>query len=305
MLQKPLLLFKIFQQQEMKVSGFSFIRNAIRYDYPIAEAIRSIIPLCDDFYVAVGRSDDQTHELVGSIDPKIRILRTVWDDSLRKGGRVLAVETDKAFHAIPEDSNWCFYIQADEVVHEKYLEVIREAMLKWKDDPDVDGLLFKYYHFFGSYDYIATAPNWYRHEIRVIKNNKSIYSYRDAQGFRKANNKKLRVKPIDAYVYHYGWVKHPEIQVMKHKEFRRLYHGDKNGDTRFYKASEFDYSVIDALGRFDGTHPEVMQSRIKLQNWKFDRDLSFHKMSLKNRFKSFFEKKFGIIPGEYRNYRIV
>lgn len=289
----------------MKVSGFSFIRNAIRYDYPVTEAIRSILPLCDDFYVAVGRSEDQTLELVGSIDPKIRILETKWDDSLKKGGRVLALETDKAFHAIQDDSDWCFYIQADEVVHEQYLGVIREAMQRWKDDPDVDGLLFKYLHFFGSYDYIATAPNWYRNEIRVIKNNKSIYSYRDAQGFRKENDKKLRVKPIDAYVYHYGWVKHPEIQFMKHKDFSRLYHGDQDGDTRFYKASEFDYSVIDALGRFEGTHPQVMQPRIKSQNWKFDRDIAFNRMSLKNRFKSFFEKKFGIIPGEYRNYRIV
>ncbi len=289
----------------MKVSGFSFIRNAIRYDYPIKEALQSILPLCDECYVAVGKSEDETLKLVKSIDPKIRITETEWDDSLKKGGSVLALETNKAFHAIPDNSDWCFYIQGDEVIHEKYLEPVREAMIKYKDDPAIDGLLFKYLHFFGSYDYIATAPNWYRKEIRVIKNNKSFYSYRDAQGFRKGHNKKLHVKNVDAYIYHYGWVKHPEIQIIKHKDFSQLYHDGKARDTRFYKAQEFDYSSIDALEKFEGTHPRVMRSRIKAQNWKFDRDLTFNKMSLKNRFKSFFEKKFGFIPGEYRNYKIM
>lgn len=289
----------------MRVSGFSFIRNAIKYDYPIKEAINSILPLCDVCYVAVGKSEDNTLELVKTIDPKIKVIETEWDDSMKNGGSVLAIETNKAFHSVPENNDWCIYIQADEVIHEKYLEPIREAMIAWKDNPEVDGLLFKYLHFFGSYDYIAIAPNWYRKEIRVIKNNKSIYSYRDAQGFRKGNNKKLNVKSVEAYVYHYGWVKHPKIQIIKHKAFSQLYHPEHQGNDRLYKANEFDYSMIDALARFDDTHPHAMKSRIKAQNWKFDRDLSFNNMSLKNRLKSFFEKKFGFIPGEYKNYKII
>ena len=48
----------------MKVTGFTFIRNAIRYDYPVKEAILSILPLCDEFVVAVGKSDDDTRSLI-------------------------------------------------------------------------------------------------------------------------------------------------------------------------------------------------------------------------------------------------
>src|SRR5688572_6227785 len=119
----------------MKVSGFTFIRNAIKYDYPVVESINSILPLCDEFIVAVGNSEDETLALIKSINsPKIKIIETVWDDSLREGGKVLAFETDKAFKAISVDSDWAFYIQADEVVHEKYLLDIKEGMLKWKDD---------------------------------------------------------------------------------------------------------------------------------------------------------------------------
>jgi len=125
----------------MKVSGFTIIRNAIKYDYPVVEAITSVLPLCDEFVIAVGNSSDETLDLVRQIkSPKIRIIETVWDDSLRVGGRTFALETDKAFKAIAPDSDWAFYIQADEAVHEKYYEVIREAMEKFKNDPGVDGL---------------------------------------------------------------------------------------------------------------------------------------------------------------------
>ena len=118
----------------MKVTGFTFIRNAIKYDYPIEEAIRSILPLCDDFVIAVGKGEDGTLDMIKSIDPqKIRIIETEWDDSLRTGGRVLAEETNKAFRAIGDDTDWCFYIQGDEIVHEKYHAVIKAGMEQWKN----------------------------------------------------------------------------------------------------------------------------------------------------------------------------
>ena len=113
----------------MKVSGFTFARNAVKFDYPVAEAIRSVLPLCDEFVVAAGNSDDNTRELIASIDPaKIRIIDTVWDDNLRDGGKVLAAETDKALDAVSDDCDWAFYIQADEVVPEAFHSAIKAGM---------------------------------------------------------------------------------------------------------------------------------------------------------------------------------
>ena len=287
----------------MKVTGFTFIRNALIYDYPVVEAIRSILPVCDDFVVAVGNSDDATLELIRQIDPvKIRIIETVWDDKLREGGRVLALETDKAYQAIGNDTDWAFYIQGDEVVHEKYLEPIREAMLKWKDHLEVDGLLFNYLHFYGSYDYVGSSGKWYPHEIRVVRKSEIIYSYRDAQGFRKGENQKLKVKPIDAYVYHYGWVKEPAAMQRKQENFNKLWHSDNWVDKNVVKSNEFDYSGIDALELFRGTHPQVMLDRITKKNWKFDYDLSFSNLSMKDHFKKWLRKYTGIEIG-YKNYK--
>lgn len=290
----------------MKVIGFTIIRNAVRYDYPVVEAINSILPLCDEFVVAVGKSIDNTLDLVKGIDShKIKIIETTWDDSVRTGGRTFAMETDKAFQAIASDCDWAFYIQADEAVHEKYYPVIREAMEKYKDDKLVDGLLFHYKHFYGSYDYVGESWRWYRREIRVIRNNKSIFSYRDAQGFRKKPNEKLNVKLIDAFIYHYGWVKDPRAMQYKQEDWSKFYHDDQWIETHVAKAEEFDYTNVDSLELFDGTHPRALQERISKKNWKFDYDISKKRYSVKERFKRFVYLFTGYRIGEYKNYKII
>jgi hypothetical protein len=290
----------------MKVTGFTFIKDALIYDYPIVESIKSILPVCDDFVVAVGKSNDDTLNLISQIAPdKIRIIETKWNESLREGGKVLAVETDKAFAQVTDDSDWAFYIQGDEVVHEKYLDTIYENMVRYKDRADVDGLLFKYLHFYGSYDYVGASSRWYSHEIRVIRNNKSIYSFRDAQGFRKGNVEKLNVIPIDAYMYHYGWVKELRAMQKKQENFNKYWHDDQWVEEHVEKADEFDYAKSDIeLKPFTGDHPEIMKKRIEARNWKFDYDLSKNSRTLKEKTKGFLIKYFGL-DFNYKNYRIV
>lgn len=289
----------------MKVSGFSFIRNAVKFDYPIVEAITSILPICDEFIIAIGNSEDETRSLIESINsPKIKIIDTVWDDSLREGGKVLAQETDKAFREISSDSIWAFYIQGDEVVHEKYLFGIKEAMERWKDDDQVEGLLFNYLHFYGSYDFVGNSRKWYRNEIRIIRNHPKIKAYRDAQGFRKGN-RKIQVKPIDACIYHYGWVKHPEFQQLKFRNFNSLYRSEEWMKENISNVNEFDYSGIDSLKRFDGTHPKVIQKRVDNMNWKLGFDPERDNFTFKSRLLHKFEKWTGWRIGEYKNYKII
>jgi hypothetical protein len=290
----------------MKVTGFTFIRNAVKFDYPVVEAIKSILPVCNDFVVAVGNSDDNTLELIQSIDKqKIKAIETLWDDSpkIKNGGMVYALETDKAFQAVPEDSDWAFYIQGDEVIHEKYLDNIYALMERYKDDKQVDGLLFNYLHFYGSYNYVGISPKWYNHEIRVIKNDKSIYSFRDAQGFRKRNNQKLNVKPVEAFVYHYGWVKEPRTMMDKIKNSYAYYHKENLANEK-YPVEMFDYSSIDALSIFNEAPPEVMKERIARKNWSFEHDISFNKLSFRYKGKIFIKKYLGINT-YYENYIVI
>lgn len=286
----------------MKISGFTIIRNAVINDYPIVEAIRSILPVVDEMIVSIGESEDNTEELIRSIESdKIKIHYSTWDMSLRKGGKVLAVETDKAFQLISPDSTWAFYIQGDEVVHEKYHAVIRQAAEKYKDDQLVEGLLFHYLHFYGTYDYVGDSRKWYNKEIRLIRNDKTISSFRDAQGFRKGVQK-LKVKLIDAYIYHYGWVKSPEKMGKKRKNVGFFWHDDEKLLT---ESDVFDFTTFDALTRFEGTHPAVMQKRIEEKNWSLTLDISKKNFSFKYRLLYFIEKKTGSRLFSFKNYKII
>jgi hypothetical protein len=287
------------------VSGFTIARNVVKADYSLKEAVYSVLPLCDEFVIAVGKSEDDTLSYVKSFDsPKIKILETVWDDSLREGGKVLAVETNKALDAVNPNADWCFYIQADECLHEQYIPTIQQAMYHYLHMPKVEGLLLNYKHFYGSYDYLADSRHWYRKEIRIIKRSVGARSYKDAQGFR-INNRKLKVKPVQADMFHYGWVKHPKLQLEKLKQARKLWHSDEFIQSEYANASEFDFSGIDSLALYKGSHPAVMQERIAQKNWQFDHDISIKRFGLKKRVLHWIEHLTGWRIGEHKNYKLI
>ncbi len=288
----------------MKVCGFTFIRNAQKFDFPVVEAIQSVLPVCDYFIVAVGKSEDETRALIESIQsPKIKIIDTVWDKNLKKGGIVYANETNKAFDAIPQEFDWCFYIQGDEVLHEKYITEVKKAMQENLNRSEVEGLLFGYRHFYGNYDFVGDSRKWYRNEIRIIRNDKKIRSYRDAQGFRK-NGKKLKVVRANARIYHYGWVRSPKYMQEKIDEVRQFYDGITEREAKKIAGeNEFSYSGnYDAVAPFYGTHPAVMHKRIYRLNWKVEFDYDKIQMKPKYRLLHFIEKKTGKRLFEYRNY---
>jgi hypothetical protein len=287
----------------MKISGFTFIRNGNKLDYPYLESIKSMLPLCDELIVVAGDSEDETKACILNLnEPKIKIIDTIWDESMREGGKILAQQTNIALDHITGD--WGLYLQGDEVIHEKYLETVKAAMIQYKNDARVEGLLFNYRHFYGSYQFVGDSPSWYRREIRVVKNNPAIRSYRDAQGFR-LGNRKLNVKHINADIYHYGWVRDPRAQQLKNESFHRYWHDDAWMEQHISQATQSDYNLLEALKPFEGTHPAVMQERIRRMDWTYDYDPSRKKMSFKNRLKKAIQIVTGYLPGEYKNYRII
>jgi glycosyltransferase involved in cell wall biosynthesis len=284
----------------MRIAGFTFIRNGIKFDYPFLESLRSLLPLCDEVVVAVGHSDDATLEAVESLrSPKIVIIPTAWDESVKTGGAVLSRQTNIALDHVRGD--WGLYLQGDEVLHEKDYNAILKTMDRYKDDRRVEGLLFSYYHFYGSYRYIGKSRRWYRREIRAVRPDIGIQSWGDAQGFR-LNGCKLHVRPVDAAVYHYGWVKNPSTQQLKQKNFSALWHSERWIEEHIADVDVYDYTQGGSLQLFAGDHPQTMQLRVAGQNWEFRYDEKITKRQLKDRTLDWIEKKTGIRPGEYKNY---
>jgi hypothetical protein len=283
----------------MLVSGFTVIRNAEIMGYPVVQSIKSILPMVDEFVIGVGQSDDNTRQIVESIgDPKIKIFDSFWDTSKTKGGLILSEKTNEALARCRGD--WCFYLQADEVVHEQDFKPIYDALEKYQNDDKVEGLLFRYIHFYGSYGVVATARNWYRNEVRVIKRKSQARSIGDAQGFRVGDRKPF-VKPCGGAIYHYGWVKPPAGMGQKNKYMFRWWHGDKY-DNSF---NDFTYKTGYGLRYFKGSHPAVMRDLVGSQNWEFKLKKGISDWTGKD-FKNFFsdivEKITGHRFGEHKNY---
>lgn len=296
----------------MKISGFSIIKNAVLLDYPVKEMIISALPVCDEFIVVVGRSEDGTRELIESIgSSKVKIIDTEWDPELRIGGRILAQQTNIGIDMISGD--WGLYLQADELLHEKDLDEIRRFCIDNLDNPRIDGALFPYHHFWG-YEHVVKSRRTYRYEIRLIRNDKSIRSYRDAQGFRKypspqAQNdghpgKKLKVKKINTYIYAYSRVRSPEDEIGKVKHVAQYWHDDNYIDHKYRGKEYFDYNQVDILEKFDiRNHPLVMHDRVSRCKWKFEYRKPY--FTPKTYLLYLIEKYFGWRIGEYRNYKLV
>lgn len=284
----------------MKIVGFTFIRNGVIYDYPFLESIQSLLPICDEVVIAVGQSNDDTLLKIQSLQSsKITIAPTIWDDSIRTNGAILSQQTNLALDQVSGD--WAIYLQADEILHEKDYAAIRNAMQEFQYLPEVEGFLFNFKHFYGSYQYIGDSRRWYRREIRIIRPSIGVRSWGDAQGFR-IQGKKLSVKLVDADIYHYGWVKSPVNQQVKQNYFHKLWHSDEWVKSYVGTGREFDYSKGGKLKQFCEEHPSVMQDRIHKQDWEFMYDPQKLQQPLHEKMLDAIESWSGWRIGEYKNY---
>lgn len=252
----------------MRISGFSFVRNAVDLYYPVVESIRSVLPICDEFVIAAGDSTDGTTELLRSIgDPKLKIIETVWDREQFVRGASNAVQTNIALDACTGD--WCFYVQADEVAHEQDLPALVERLRAYRDDARVDGLLFEYLHFYADYEHYQASHNWYRREVRIVRNRRGIRSWKSAQGFRHGDGRKLRVVPAGARIFHYGWVRPPRRMTRKARALAEVHLGAE-GARAYVPDIEagYDFGRLHGRERFTGSHPAVMRERIAACDWQ-------------------------------------
>src|SRR3990172_6322620 len=263
----------------MKISGFTIVRNALLMGYPAKESIESILPLCDEFIVNVGDSDDDTPELIQSIgSDKLIILHTKWDENIRLGGQILSQQTNVALSACTGD--WAFYLQSDEVIHEKEHPYLLEKMREYLENPAVEGLSFRYLHFYGSYQYVQdNYRRWYPREVRIVRKSEDIVSWGDAMDFRHKDGSKLAVARIKSHVYHYGWVKTPQKMLNKKKSLDKLWHDDTWISREYQDHQEFDYPDRSFLVKFKGAHPHVMQQRVAAFAAPFDPRKTFLRCS--------------------------
>ena len=286
----------------VKVSGFTIVRNAIKLDFPVEASIRSILPICDEVVVNVGKSEDQTLDLVRSIgDPKIRIIETDWDMSRRN--TVLGLETHRAMRACIHP--WGVYIQADEVLHERGAQELAAAIQQGNDDPRIQGLLVRYLHFYAGFDTVATHRRWYRREVRAVRlaPELDIRPYQGAQGFRVgADHRKIRARLTGAEMFHYGWAR-PAQALREKRDLGRTMYPWRDADVKLPLLA-----WMPGLRQFEGTHPQVASRWIEARRVDPERVIGPRKFRwrfVRYYLSTVIERLTGARVFEFRNYEIV
>ena len=276
----------------MKISAFTFIKNGAIYNYPFLESINSILPLIDEFVINVGESEDNTLELVKEInDPKIRIIQSKWNDTMRHRGFVYGQQ--KTIAQFNCTGDWAFYLEGDEIVHEDDLGKIQDTCKKHLNDERVEALTFDYLHFYGNANSYLDSPAWYRREARIIKNSIRSYAPGGLYWHVLTNKTKVCRYPYAAHsnatIYHYGWVRSEEQMNLKSEKVQKYW--DKAHKQINY--SEIDQAIIK---EFRGTHPKVIQNWLPREKGLFqaDPDHKLTKREKKHRIMLKIEKLFGV-----------
>lgn len=247
----------------MLVSGLTIIRNGIRLDYPFLEAIRSALPICDEYIVVVGDCEDGTREAVESLrEPKIRIVDTHWSKHVVPQECLLAQQTNIGLGLAR--GRWCLTVQGAEVLHERDLPRLRLLMEAHVDDPRVEGMLFERLAFWADYDHVLAVYPWlFKYTPRIVRCGIGTHSIRDAMSFAvfdrwSTRGRYPRCIDTGAYIHRYSDVR--DVEVLERK-FRESAHG--NPVWRI-DATHFLTRIPRAfVRRHAGGHPAVMEGRAR------------------------------------------
>lgn len=296
----------------MLISGFTYIKNGFNYGVPFIQSILSILPICDEFIIAVGDSSDGTREAIEGIgSPKIKVIDTVWKKETPHGEHVFAEQTNLALDQV--SGKWAFHLQADELIHEKDLPTILSAIKEADKQPELDGFIFPFLHFWGDYKHIRSSRRMHKYEIRLFKNNALVRSYRDSQGFRKYSSlenyhvgkepgTKLKVHKLDTPVFHYTGVKVNQQMAYKVSNFMYFYGGENPDDK---KLAPFNYHTVDRVACFTKSHPALMTDIIDAYPINFQHDKSQAVWRVKDKVLQPIEDLLHYRFGEYKNYTLI
>ena len=243
----------------MKVSGFTFLRNAVANGFPFEESITSILPIVDEFICVVGDGDDDTLERVYAIEsPKIRVIQSQWNESMHDRGFVYGQQKMLAQYNCSGD--WAFYLEGDEVLHEDDMFHIRKTMEDNLSNLEVEALYFDFFHFYGTPKQIGISG--YRKAPRIIRNSIRSIAPDGLFWIVMEKNKRGRypkAKHANGRIYHYGHCRSVEKMNKKLMQVGK-YWGASHEAFQGYGSID-----VAELRPFDGDHPKVMEHWLKTE----------------------------------------
>ena len=275
----------------MKVSGFTFLRNAVINGYPFEESIRSILPVVDEFICVIGESQDETRARVSAIgDKKIRMVDSQWNESMQDRGFVYGQQKMIAQYNCSGD--WAFYLEGDEVLHEAEVDQIRQTMQDNLSDLEVEALYFDFLHFYGTPEQVGIggyrrAPRIIRNTIRTIAPDGLFWVVMD----RNKKGRYPKAKHAGGNIYHYGHCRSVSKMSEKLRQVGK-YWGSSHKEFQGYGSID-----VAELRSFRGSHPELMEDWIEsVAERTFIQDPNYRlsRRDRRNRLRFWLEDKLGV-----------
>lgn len=213
---------------EQRLGGATFCFNIIRQDYCALETLDCLYDLCDEICVAFG-GDDGTVEAIaewyagkdyGTNKRIILIAFTLEEWHKQKGREKLSYFSNLAINAL--DTDWIFYLQCDEIVHEDSFPFIRQAITF-----PVDGYLCARYNLWKDPLHMLNVPQERKpcstEVIRLAR--RGTQAVGDAESIT-ASNVNVFGEPNDVNaihniaIWHMGFVRDPikHLEKIRHMQ---------------------------------------------------------------------------------------
>lgn len=239
------------------ISGYTVTRDCLSNDYCIEEAIRSMLPVCEEVIVSDMASKDGTRELVEALAKetgKIKLIDYPRKDDLKCEKDFLVKWANSAREKCRH--KYQLYIEADEVLDpvgsNELLIGEKRNMAFW----------FQRLNFWKDTQHLAPAGHVCSNKV-IRSGPQSMWMPMDCMGLHPRDKEFTKYEGRSGMrIFHYGFLRKQEHFFRKAKFFLPAYCGSY--DPRLEKAEQQNkpwWSYFDFDGKplvdFNGKHPKI------------------------------------------------
>jgi glycosyltransferase involved in cell wall biosynthesis len=163
----------------VKISLYTAAKDAIANDLHVEAMLRHHLPLADEIIVNEGYSSDDTYERITSIDPKIKVFRSVWETP-KDLAWCIGFKDAARRHC---KGDWCIHLDCDEFIPEWEFDAIRKHL----ETASEDLVPVRFLNFYGNYRVIHSKPekvHWPTQKMIIHRNREDIEFWGDGSNVK-------------------------------------------------------------------------------------------------------------------------
>lgn len=248
----------------MSFGGTMIVHDAVRLDYCVDIALRSLAQICDEVIVVEAESTDHTRDILDAVKhdyDQITIISMPWTPS--RNGEWLSALTNEARMRLKSDTH--ISLQADEV-----LDISERALIRNLEPGR--GYMLRRLNFWFDHKHLLPAnrvcSSWV---VRIAP--QAWPSYGDAEGLLPCGPTGI----CNAHIYHYGFLRHAKPLASKIRECTESFFGvidpihldvENRGAEALIDPKHNTAVTMKELAPFTGSHPDITHQWLSDRGFK-------------------------------------